>query len=98
MAVDTNTKKLSLINFGLPWVDTLPEPSGDLDQGDRQHLISLYSGILAFEGEVINGPFCACAAGYYLPRAISVGFHLAGAVASQSRVSQPAATQGVCCP
>lgn len=49
MAVDTTEKKLSLLQFGKPFVVTLPVGDGTIDQGDRQHLISLYSGILAQE-------------------------------------------------
>ena len=45
MAIDTTTKKLSLINFGSPWVSSLPEPDGSLATADLQHLLGLYGGI-----------------------------------------------------
>lgn len=47
MAIDTTEKKLSLIGFGRSHRLTLPFADGSLDQGDRQHLIGLYAGILA---------------------------------------------------
>lgn len=47
MAIDTTEKKLSLLNFGLPFWRTLPEGDGSIGQGDRQHLLGLYAGILA---------------------------------------------------
>lgn len=45
MAIDTTEKKLSLLNFGLPFWRTLPESDGTIDQDDKQHLLGLYSGI-----------------------------------------------------
>lgn len=50
MVIDTTEKKLSLLNFGLPLFRTLPEADGTITQGDRQHLLGLYAGILASEG------------------------------------------------
>ena len=45
MAIDTNTKKLSLFDLGCPWRRTLPTGDGSFSQGDKQHFIFLYSGI-----------------------------------------------------
>ena len=47
MAIDSREKKTSLLGYGLPFRVSLPYPDGTLDQGDRQHLIGLYAGILA---------------------------------------------------
>lgn len=47
MPIDSKTKKLSLLNLNLPWVTTLPEPTGDLDEGDKLHLLNMYSGLAA---------------------------------------------------
>lgn len=46
MAVDTNSKKLSLISILQPYNTPIPTSTGSLSQGDRQHLIWDYSGIL----------------------------------------------------
>ena len=40
MALDTRSKRLSVIMLGLPFRPHLPIPDGTLDQGDRQHLLS----------------------------------------------------------
>ena len=45
MGVDTKEKRLSFLNFGLPWWSTLPETDGAIDSDDRLHLLHLYSGI-----------------------------------------------------
>jgi hypothetical protein len=47
MAIDTQEKRLSLMQLGRVATITLPEPVGGIDQGDRQHFLRLYSGILA---------------------------------------------------
>ena len=47
MGVDTKEKRLSFLNFGLPWWSTLPETDGAIDSDDRLHLLHLYSGIAA---------------------------------------------------
>lgn len=46
MAIDTTEKKLSLINMRSSRL-TLPVGDGSFDQGDLQHFLGLYSGILA---------------------------------------------------
>ncbi len=45
MALDTAEKRISMLNFGLPWWTTLPVPDGSFDVGDRIHFLHLYSGI-----------------------------------------------------
>jgi hypothetical protein len=45
MAIDTATKRASMLTFSSNHL--LPIPSGAFDQGDRQTLLGLYSGILA---------------------------------------------------
>jgi hypothetical protein len=50
--IDTPQKRLSaLARRRLPWLRrfTLPIPDGTIDQGDRQHILGLYSGIAAGE-------------------------------------------------
>lgn len=54
MAVDTAEEKLSLLNFGLPFIRVLPFADNSLDQGDKQHLLGLYSGIMAAAGQVTD--------------------------------------------
>jgi len=44
MAIDTKTKRLSMINFGSISTDTLPEPDASIDEGGRLHLLDLFSG------------------------------------------------------
>ena len=51
MAVDTPSKRASMIQFGKPWQRrTLPRPDGTIDAGDRAHFLSLYSGITLDSG------------------------------------------------
>ena len=49
MAIDTAAKRSSAINVGSPWRSRLPFPDGTIDQGDRQAVAFVYSGILAVE-------------------------------------------------
>ena len=44
MAIDSKTKKLSLLNAILPWVTALPVASGSFDEGDKLHFLNLYAG------------------------------------------------------
>lgn len=46
MALDTLEKKLSLLDWGDIGGSDLPFPDGILDQGDNQHFLNSYSGIL----------------------------------------------------
>ena len=56
--LDTTSKRRSSVHTLNIWSTALPEPTlvfGDIDQGDRQHIVWDYSGILAV---VITGqPF-----------------------------------------
>lgn len=45
MAVDTPSKRLSIIHLGNPWRQTVPLPDGTINAGDRLHTAYLYSGI-----------------------------------------------------
>ena len=47
MPADTPTKRYSAANVGCPWRSVLPLPDGTIDQGDRQVVGFMYSGILA---------------------------------------------------
>lgn len=47
MAIDTRDKRASAISSALPWRGLWPLPDGALDQGDRQHVASMYRGIAA---------------------------------------------------
>ena len=53
MAIDTKEKRLSMLNFGLPWWTTLPEADGAIDADDQLHLLGLYSGIPAAVSEIV---------------------------------------------
>lgn len=44
MALDTRVKRLSMMNYVSKGL--LPDPTGSFDQGDRQTLLNMYSGIL----------------------------------------------------
>lgn len=46
MAIDTAEKKFSLMAFDEIWDEALPVPDGSLDQGDLQHTLWSYSGLL----------------------------------------------------
>jgi len=47
VSIDTTNKKLSLISLLKPWDTPIPVPEGgSLSQGDLQHLLWGYSGIL----------------------------------------------------
>lgn len=49
MAIDTAAKRKSAVHASSPWRNTVPFPDGVINQGDRQALAYLYSGILAGE-------------------------------------------------
>lgn len=58
MAIDTTEKKLSLMDFEEIAASALPLPSGSLDQGDNQHGLWSYSGLLwgAYVPPVVTDP------------------------------------------
>jgi len=54
MAIDTDNEKLSLMTYGSHWMGPTPFPVGvAIDQGDAQHLLAGYPGILW--SEIIGG-------------------------------------------
>ncbi len=53
MAVDTKAKRMSALNFGRGIL--LPSPAGTISQSDRQHLLLVYSGILAAAPTAVPG-------------------------------------------
>lgn len=44
MAIDTRNKRASVIGYKLPWRGPLPLPDGEIDPGDRRHLVGEYRG------------------------------------------------------
>lgn len=61
MAVNSRSHRFSMLNFG-EGDALLPYPDGSIDQGDRQHLLGLFSAPLALplregmEGAVTAAP------------------------------------------
>ena len=51
MAVDSVAKRMSAFGFG-GIADILPAPDGTIAQGDRAHLMGLYSGIAPVAGSI----------------------------------------------
>lgn len=47
MALNTNNKRESAVNPMCPWRTVLQFPTGTVDQGERQTLMGMYSGLLA---------------------------------------------------
>lgn len=47
MAVDSKNKRISVIHPGLTFMRQLPNADSSMDQGDRQSVAGLYSGIAA---------------------------------------------------
>lgn len=47
MSIDTRNKRASACFPLMPWRTSLPSPDGTVDQGDKQQVVFLYSGILA---------------------------------------------------
>lgn len=45
--LDTQSKRMSGVNVSLPFARPLSAPDGTVDQGDRQHVAFMYSGIAA---------------------------------------------------
>ena len=56
MAIDTAAKRSSSLDHEEPWTWGAPLPDGVIDQGDRQHSIWSYSGILAGAPIVVVTP------------------------------------------
>ncbi len=49
MAVDTRSKRMSLIGLGVPVPNVLPNPDTSIGQGDRLHFLQCYSGRTSFQ-------------------------------------------------
>ncbi len=55
MAITTKTRRLSIINFGSIWTDTMPDPDATIDVGDRLHFLYLYNGTAGVAGGPPSG-------------------------------------------
>ena len=87
---DTREKRTSCIGYGLPFRISLPYADGSLDQGDRQHLVGLYSGILAGAPVVAPvGPFYWDALDVFIPGFSAAGDFAPGLVSAQGFPQQP---------
>lgn len=53
MAIDTDTEKLALMEWGLVWEPGLPLSPGTLDQADQQQLLWGYPGVLWVEVDLV---------------------------------------------
>lgn len=53
MALDTQDKRGSVIQIGMPFGRILPVPGGAIDADDRMYLAWLYSG---FGAAIVEGP------------------------------------------
>lgn len=60
MAIDTRSKRTSAGTVGVVTRTSRPYPDGAIDQGDRQHIAFLYSGILAGAPSVVLVPDLEC--------------------------------------
>lgn len=89
MAVDSLRKRKSCIGFGLPFRLTLPVPDGALDQGDRQHAVGLYYGILAVTPSPVPTTWIIEAQGSYISGPVAGGSFVSGPVASGAFVAGP---------
>ena len=62
MAINTRSKLNSMISFGDVWHPAIPIPDGNFIQGDLQHLLHGYSGVLwtiaIIQGDTIEGVAC----------------------------------------
>jgi len=58
--LDTRSKRASSVNFFTPYALDLVLPDGTIDQGDRQHIVWDYSGVLAqvITPSIIIGLIC----------------------------------------
>jgi len=83
MAIDTRSKLNSMISFGDIWHPAIPIPNGSFTQGDLQHILHGYSGVLwtaaVIAGDTIIGLPCFTIKAYpvslgFTPHQISVGF------------------------
>lgn len=85
MAVDTPGKRFSMMSFGRgPRAFPLPIPDGSFDDGDRAHLLGLYSGISLVS--IKPAPFFVVAAMVAVPGAIACQVAVPGAIEGQVAV------------
>jgi hypothetical protein len=82
MAVDSRQKRMSIMNWGNVWRSQWPIGDGAFDQGDRQHLLRMYSGILWAEAD-ISAVYRVIASQLHAPGAVVSQLHTPGAVAKQ---------------
>jgi len=79
MAIDSPAKRSSALDHEEVWQWGAPLPDGTIGQGDRQHSIWSYSGILAGAAVVgLSGPFCSDAHAYHQPGSDAAAFHEPG--------------------
>jgi hypothetical protein len=86
MAIDTAAKRSSSLDHEEPWQFCAPIPDGAIGQGDRQHSIWSYSGILAEASTVVSGPFCVVGSQYHAPGTVGAQHHSPGTGADQYHV------------
>lgn len=80
MAVDTRQKRFSMLNAIAASLPTKPlfQADGDVDPGDRLHLLNLYSGIPAGVTAIVGGKFAAGQVyhqGFQKGQVYTPGFH-----------------------
>lgn len=95
MPVTTKQDKLSVLNLGNPWPGPLFNPDGSIDDGDKQHVLNLYSGLeIVSVVTSILGPFCfttqlfssgATQSEYFTPGPIASQIHSGGSVEQDVR-------------
>lgn len=91
MAIDTRTKRLSMLNFSIGAL--LPDPSGTIDAGDRLTLLDLYRGIAALAA-VDRTPVVFVAQGH-APGAVLAQGHSPGAETAQGHNPGAQVAEGV---
>jgi len=83
MGIDTRSKLNSMISFGDVWHPAIPIPNGSFNQGDLQHILHSYSGVLWTKaivyGDTITGIPCIGIKAYpislsFTPHQISLEF------------------------
>jgi hypothetical protein len=74
----TDEERLSLLSFGRPGF-TLPTAAQPFDDGDRQHFLGLYRGILgAPPVDIQHGPLLFGSGGWFAARGASGGWFRPG--------------------
>ena len=80
MALSTKGQQLAMLNFGLPWWTTLPEPDVVIDRGEMLHFLHLSSAALA----VLPGPYRVTAGETHTPGAVIGELHHPGSAAGET--------------